>query len=66
MAAPPAKTLEAWKYFDINKNKINFAECKLCKTKLARDGTKSSLFNTSPQLRVVWVLCYVMFNSIKE
>lgn len=51
-ASRPAQTImkpqtAAWKYFDANKDKLNFAECKLCKVKFAGGGTKSSSFNTS-------------------
>lgn len=46
-AAPLSKTLAAWKYFEVDKDELNFAEFKLRKAKLARGGTNSSSFNMS-------------------
>lgn len=48
MAAPLSKPSTAWKYFDANKDELKNENCK---AKLAGDGTKSSLFNTSNLLK---------------
>lgn len=46
-----SKTSAAWKYFDANKDKLSFPECKLCKAKLAGGGANSILFDTSNLLK---------------